>query len=143
MSYNGSTSWASSLPSYSASAVHLLSSRSSKRFAIPLATCIATSLLSLVFRSLCLSFTVTCMNSLNQKVGLVVAACGFVVGYAAIFAFSRPCTSSAASLVDVNVGGDNVFQAKDGHMIAVFLLDVFSCCVLVAAGFTTGSRVKK
>ena len=82
---------------------------------------------------------------LLSKVGLLIAASGGVVGYAAVFAFSRPRTSSPGGLIsiDTNVSGNNIFQAKDAYMITVFFLDLLACGMLLAAGLIVGRRGTK
>jgi len=72
--------------------------------------------------------------------GICIGICGGVMGYAAFFVFSRPCMPALGFIPLHIAGGSNIFQAKDGQMIAVFILDILACIMFLSAGANVARR---
>ena len=95
---------------------------------------IAVSISSYICLASLISFSISFSSFYsNAQAGILIAAGGCVVGYAAVYVFTRPCISSAAGLLSA-ASGDSIFQAKDAHMIAVFLLNLLTFGILLSAG---------
>ena len=81
------------------------------------------------------------MTESRTQAALAIAACGGVVGYAAYYVFPRPCMPTGGFIpVDLNLSGNNIFQAGDGHMIAVFILDILACIMFLSAAANVARR---
>jgi len=65
-----------------------------------------------------------------------------VMGYAAYYVFPRPCMPLLGFIpFDGGFGSDrNVFNAEDGKMIAVFILDILSCIMFLSAAANFSRR---
>ena len=63
------------------------------------------------------------------------------MGYAAYYVFPRPCMPTAGFIpIDLNLSSNNIFGAKDGHMIAVFVLDILAAIMFLSAAANVARR---
>lgn len=75
----------------------------------------------------------------HAQAAICIAVVGGIVGYAAFFTFSHPCKPTLG-ILPVDITSDNIFQAKDGEMIAVFILDTVACIMLLSAAANVARR---
>jgi flagellar biosynthesis protein FliR len=77
--------------------------------------------------------------TVHLQAAVCIAVCGGVAGYAAYYAFQRPCNTGKAFGISLGLG-DNIFEEKDGEMIAVFILDIIACIMFLSCAGNVARR---